>query len=296
MVCVILNWPSESTSNVSLAFKVNRIQHLLALETSNHIILQRKCPFILSCLAIMWCGFKKWYCDMTPERGNSIQRSVVARQRLGKHVPAATNCHTTIEELLEAVFSVGPTEQIWLLLRKTNPSSRRGRGPISKHVSGLGTNKVWSWVPTGPETKNDCAGEGQEQISALLSVLLGHTTQSESWHRDIFSWIPGGLKPRIVVLEKASSKLLLCSLSAHDRLEPESLLSQLLKVSIGHDSMSRHPSYVPRHRGFHHCTIWQYLVTDRLRSSVLIVLMRATFPTYPTLLDLIILITTTHNL
>jgi hypothetical protein len=27
--------------------------------------------------------------------------------------------------------------------------------------------QIWSWVPTGPETKNDCAGEGQQHITAL---------------------------------------------------------------------------------------------------------------------------------
>jgi hypothetical protein len=28
--------------------------------------------------------------------------------------------------------------------------------------------KIWSRVPTGPETKYDCADEGQKQITALL--------------------------------------------------------------------------------------------------------------------------------
>jgi hypothetical protein len=31
---------------------------------------------------------------------------IVVRQRLGKHAPAATITHTTIEELLDAVFSL----------------------------------------------------------------------------------------------------------------------------------------------------------------------------------------------
>jgi hypothetical protein len=35
-----------------------------------------------------------------------LQREAVARQRLGNHFPAATNRHATIEELLEAVFSM----------------------------------------------------------------------------------------------------------------------------------------------------------------------------------------------
>jgi hypothetical protein len=33
---------------------------------------------------------------------------VVARQRLGKHIPAATNKHATIKELLDAPFSMWP--------------------------------------------------------------------------------------------------------------------------------------------------------------------------------------------
>jgi hypothetical protein len=31
---------------------------------------------------------------------------IVARQWLGKHIPAATNTHTTLEELLDASFSM----------------------------------------------------------------------------------------------------------------------------------------------------------------------------------------------
>jgi hypothetical protein len=30
------------------------------------------------------------------------------------------------------------------------------------------TTSLWSWVPTGAETKNDCAGEGQMQFTAIL--------------------------------------------------------------------------------------------------------------------------------
>jgi hypothetical protein len=36
------------------------------------------------------------------------KETAVARQWLGKHVPAATNTHETLEEVLEAVFSMGP--------------------------------------------------------------------------------------------------------------------------------------------------------------------------------------------
>jgi hypothetical protein len=51
---------------------------------------------------------------------------------------------------------------------KTFPASDRAVtviiGPISKHISGLGKNKT---MVMGPETKNDCADEGQQQITAL---------------------------------------------------------------------------------------------------------------------------------
>jgi hypothetical protein len=36
------------------------------------------------------------------------QETAVARQLLAKHVPAVTNAHATIEELLDAVFSMRP--------------------------------------------------------------------------------------------------------------------------------------------------------------------------------------------
>jgi hypothetical protein len=43
---------------------------------------------------------------------------IVARQRLGKNVIAATNTHSTIEELLDASFSVGSVsyEGKWTIL------------------------------------------------------------------------------------------------------------------------------------------------------------------------------------
>jgi hypothetical protein len=34
------------------------------------------------------------------------EETAVARQPLGKHVPGATNAHSTIKELLDAVFSM----------------------------------------------------------------------------------------------------------------------------------------------------------------------------------------------
>jgi hypothetical protein len=37
----------------------------------------------------------------------------IARQRLGKYVPAATHTQATIEELLETVFSVGSAPSLY---------------------------------------------------------------------------------------------------------------------------------------------------------------------------------------
>jgi hypothetical protein len=50
---------------------------------------------------------------MTPEGRNSGARGdTIARSRLGKHVPVATNTQATIQELLETVFSVGPAPRL----------------------------------------------------------------------------------------------------------------------------------------------------------------------------------------
>jgi hypothetical protein len=49
----------------------------------------------------------------------------------------------------------------------------------------LETAKIWSWVLTRPETKNDCTGKGKQQITALLKT---------------------GQKSRMIVLVNASSR------------------------------------------------------------------------------------------
>jgi hypothetical protein len=43
--------------------------------------------------------------EKQPLLANGSETTFVARQRLGKHVPAATDTHSTIEVLLETVFS-----------------------------------------------------------------------------------------------------------------------------------------------------------------------------------------------
>jgi hypothetical protein len=43
---------------------------------------------------------------MVESRNSGTRRAAIARQRHGKHVSATTNKRTTLEELLEAVFSI----------------------------------------------------------------------------------------------------------------------------------------------------------------------------------------------
>jgi hypothetical protein len=47
-------------------------------------------------------------CCVPPKQAVIVEPedTAVARQRLGKHVQAATNAHATTEELLDAVFSM----------------------------------------------------------------------------------------------------------------------------------------------------------------------------------------------
>jgi hypothetical protein len=47
-------------------------------------------------------------CVSPPEQAGALEseENAVTRQRLGKHFPAATNTHATVEELLDAVFSM----------------------------------------------------------------------------------------------------------------------------------------------------------------------------------------------
>jgi hypothetical protein len=41
------------------------------------------------------------------------EKTSIARQRLGKQVPAATNTQVTVDELLETVFLVGSASRLY---------------------------------------------------------------------------------------------------------------------------------------------------------------------------------------
>jgi hypothetical protein len=53
-------------------------------------------------------------CYMTPEsQHNGVTRDSIARQRLRKYVPAATDTQETTEKLLELVFSIRSASKIY---------------------------------------------------------------------------------------------------------------------------------------------------------------------------------------
>jgi hypothetical protein len=45
-------------------------------------------------------------------------------------------------------------------------------------MRGFGSEKVWSWFPTGIETKTNCAGGGQQQITDLVKNLISNIHSS----------------------------------------------------------------------------------------------------------------------
>jgi hypothetical protein len=59
--------------------------------------------------------FTSLYCDITAERQNSEGGEMaIARKWLSKHAPAATDMHTTMEELLHVVFPVWPLLRLYI--------------------------------------------------------------------------------------------------------------------------------------------------------------------------------------
>jgi hypothetical protein len=80
---------------------------------------------------------------MHSSRGPIVSYAAIVRQRHGKHVSAATNECTTVEELLEAVSSV------WSMLRLHNedhldkPVSLRSESAVSSHELQVSAGSSW---------------------------------------------------------------------------------------------------------------------------------------------------------
>jgi hypothetical protein len=86
-------------------------------------------------------------------------------------------------------------QQLWCLLRQTNSSSRR-RERISKHMV-LEWRKLWSCVLTVPETKNDFAGENQQQFTGLYwtNDLHGLNSQGFGVRVPVETWFVSSPRP-----------------------------------------------------------------------------------------------------
>jgi hypothetical protein len=72
---------------------------------------------------------------------NTVTRRTASRQRLGKHVPAATNTHATIEVLLETVFSTrsvqrGYKEYSWSKTRHARVEADSNTSTVALRVVG----------------------------------------------------------------------------------------------------------------------------------------------------------------
>jgi hypothetical protein len=71
--------------------------------------------------------------EKQPLLANGSETTFASRQRLGKHVPAATDTHATIDALLETVFSTrsvqsGYKEENWNKRVSSVRESARKRG------------------------------------------------------------------------------------------------------------------------------------------------------------------------
>jgi hypothetical protein len=69
---------------------------------------------------------------------------VIARQQHGKHVSAAKNQHSTIEELLEVVFSVWSVPRLYSEDQWNKLVIRRSELAVSSHELHVSSGSSWS--------------------------------------------------------------------------------------------------------------------------------------------------------
>jgi hypothetical protein len=93
------------------------------------------------------------------------------------------------------------------------------------------TEKNMVMSPVGPRTKNDCAGECQQQITALhcSQSWTEHLHDSQSRDRKILSWTPRGPEPRMTAGEGQQQYTRLTDHMSHSR---EQLWCLLRKVTL----------------------------------------------------------------
>jgi hypothetical protein len=63
---------------------------------------------------ILWhvCSKQELWSQRQPLLANDSETTFVSRQRLCKHVPAATDTHSTVEVLLETLFSTRSVQRV----------------------------------------------------------------------------------------------------------------------------------------------------------------------------------------
>lgn len=84
----------------------------------------------------------------------------IIKQQLGKYAPPAANMYTTIEALLGAACSIRPT----LKLHREDQQDHNSQVD-SCTIPTVMRQKNMVMSTAGPGTKNDCAGEDQQQFT-----------------------------------------------------------------------------------------------------------------------------------
>jgi hypothetical protein len=72
-------------------------------------------------------------------------------------------------DVTERASSHSPVERERPVAVRPFPSLKRR--PNFKIRKSLERTKIWSWAPTGLETKNDCADEDQQQFTGLETTV-----------------------------------------------------------------------------------------------------------------------------
>jgi hypothetical protein len=98
--------------------------------------------------------------------------------------------HSSQEWVTESQQSHSQVEGKWSVVVKPRLSSKRR--PHFKTCKSLERTKICLWVPTGPETKNDYAGEDQRQFTGLLELVSIKHRLDQQW---LILAPPGNLRP-----------------------------------------------------------------------------------------------------
>jgi hypothetical protein len=76
-----------------------------------------------------------------------------------------------------------PVEGKWPAAPRGLASLKRSPHLINTYMCGR-EQKFWSWIPTGLETKNYCAGEGQKRCNRP-SDRVSHELRVDSWSNEL---------------------------------------------------------------------------------------------------------------